>query len=149
MYSVGYNGYGSLGLGHNTNQNLLSKIVNIPPIQTISCGNASCYLIDFEGNLWTFGNNKNGQLGHGDNTSINTPKMIFAFKDIRQISYGGTGNHFIVKNSQNKIFVTGNNAFGQLGTGYTQSVSALKEINSQYSTIWRDELHTRAKSARK
>ena len=37
VISVGTNTYGQLGLGHNTNQNTLNKIPNIPPIQTISC----------------------------------------------------------------------------------------------------------------
>ena len=150
VYSVGENAYGSLGLGHKRNQNVLNKIVNIPPIQTISCIGASCYLIDFERNLWTFGLNTWGQLGHGNKTNINTPKVINTLKDIQQISYGSSGSHFIAKNSQNQIFVTGLNSSGQLGTGDSQPVSILKEINSQYSNIWRDEvLHSRAKSARK
>ena len=149
VYSVGYNEYGQLGLGHITNQNELNKIPNIPPIQTISCANSSCYLIDFEGNLWTFGHNAFGQLGHGNKTNINTPKVINTLKEIQQISNGSTGYHFLAKNSQNQIFVTGYNVYGQLGTGDTQPVSTYKEMNSQYSTIWRDEFHTRAKSARK
>ena len=149
VFSVGFNEFGQLGLGHNTNQNVLSKIFNIPTIQTISCVFASCYLIDFEGNLWSFGYNVFGQLGQGDNTNINTPKVISSLKDIQQISYGSCGFHFFAKNSQNQIFVTGNNLQGQLGTGDTQSVSILKEINSQYSAIWKDELKSRAKSARK
>ena len=149
VYSVGNNYYGSLGLGHNTNQNMLNKIVNIPPIQTISCVNASSYLIDFEGNLWTFGKNNSGQLGQGDRTSKNTPTIINSLKDIQQISHGSCGLHFLAKNSQDQIFVTGFNDYGQLGTGDTQSVSIFKEINSQYSTIWGDFFHTRAKSARK
>ena len=142
VFSVGYNVHGSLGLGHNTNRNELSKISNIPPIKTISCGGSSSCLIDFEGNLWTFGYNEYGQLGHGDRTKINAPKMVTILKDIQQISYGTGAIHFLAKNSQKQIFVTGNNNYGQLGTGY-------KEINSQYSNIWRDELYTRAKSARK
>ena len=150
VFSVGFNGYGSLGLGHNAYQNELNKITNIPPIQKISCVRSSCYLIDFEGNLWTFGENGFGQLGHSDDkTNINAPKKVNTLKDIQQISYGCCGVHFIAKNSQNQIFVTGRNEYGQLGTGDTQSVSIPKEINSQYSTIWRDEFHTRAKSARK
>ena len=149
VYSVGDNHNGSLGLGHNTNQNVLNKIINIPPIKTISCVSASCYLIDCEGNLWSFGNNKQGQLGHGDNTNVNTPKIINTLKDIQQISYGSCGLHFFAKNSQNQIFVTGNNNHGQLGTGDTQSLSIPKEMNLQYSTIWRDEFYSRAKSARK
>ena len=149
VFSVGYNIYGSLGLGHNTNQNVLNKIPNIPPIRTISCVSASCYLIDYEGNLWSFGANGCGQLGHGNDTIIKVPKMISTLKNIRQISYGKTGFHFWAKNSQNQIFAIGNNSNGQLGTGDTESVSNPKEINSQYSKIWRDEVYTRAKSARK
>ena len=149
VFSVGFNGCGSLGLGHDTNQNVLSKIPNIPPIQTISYVSASCYLIDFDRNLWTFGYNDFGQLGHGHKTNTNTPKVISTLKDIQQISYGSCGEHFFAKNSQNQIFVTGNNDYGQLGTGDTESLSIPKEINSQYSSIWRDEFYTRAKSARK
>ena len=149
VYSVGDNYFGSLGLGHNTDQNVLSKIVNIPPIKTISCVFSSSYLIDFERNLWTFGNNTFGQLGHGDKAHINTPKIINTLKDIQQISYGTCGRHFLAKNSQNQIFATGNNEYGQLGTGDTQLISIPKEINSQYFAIWRDEINTRAKSARK
>ena len=151
VYSVGDNYYGSLGLGHNANQNVLSKIPNIPPIQTISCGYLSCYLIDFEGNVWSFGFNEYGQLGHGNKSHINTPKVILTLKDIQQISYGNSGHHLIAKNSQNQIFGTGCNNCGQLGTGDNQTISTPipKEINSQYSTIWRDKFYTRAKSARK
>ena len=150
VYSVGYNHYGSLGLGHNTGKNVLSKIANIPPIQTISWVFTSCYLIDFEGNLWSFGNNTYGQLGHGDKTNKNVPKVIDTLKDIQQISYGCSGHHFFAKNSQNQIFFAGNNAFGQLGTGNTQSISIPKLITSQYFPIWGEcQNISRAKSARK
>ena len=149
VFSVGYNYYGSLGLGHNTNQNVMKKIVGIPPIQKISCVYASCYLIDFEGNVWSFGNNGYRQLGHDDNIDKNIPKVISNLKDIQQISFGSCGYHLFAKNSQNQIFIIGNNDSGQLGTGDTLPVSILKEINSQYSTIWGDVRNSRAKSARK
>ena len=149
VFSVGLNKYGALGLGNDTNQNVLNKIPNIPLTKTISCESSSSYLIDFEGNVWSFGYNTKGQLGHGDKTNINTPKIINTLKDIQQISYGSCGVHLLAKNSQNQIFVTGNNEYGQLGTGDTQSLSSPKEINSRYSTIWRGEYYTRAKSARK
>ena len=149
VFSTGFNFFGELGLGHNTNQNELNKIPNIPPIKIISIVGASCYLVDFEGNLWTFGNNSCGQLGHGDKKNKNTPKIVNTLKDIQQISYGSTSEHFFAKNSENQIFAAGRNYHGQLGTGDTQSVLIPQEINLQYSTIWRDEFHTRTKSARK
>ena len=141
VYSVGYNALSQLGLGHNTNQNEFCKIPNIPPIKTISCLGASCYLIDFEGNLWSFGYNEYGQLGHGHTTNINTPKIVNTLKDIQQISYGSRALHFFAKNSQNQIFVTGSNDYGQLGTGDTQLVSIPKEINSQYFVTWGSGQH--------
>ena len=143
---------GELGFGHNTDQNELNKIPNIPPIKIISCVDSSSYLIDFEGNLWSFGRNDQRQLGHGYTKSKNAPKVISTLKDIQQIScgsYGSSGHHFFAKNSRNEIFVTGNNNYGQLGTGDTRSVSIPKEMNSQYSTIGRNEFYSRAKSARK
>ena len=150
VFSFGHNYNGQLGLGHNKDRNALTKIPNIPPIKIISCMYSSCYLIDLEGNLWSFGANINGQLGHGDKISRNTPKIINTLVDVQQISYGTCGQHFFAKNSQNQIFAMGNNDRGQLGTGDTQSVSIPIEINSQYSTIWGDELlPSRAKSARK
>ena len=138
----------SLG-GNEAQGQHLNKIPNIPSIKVISCVRLSYYLMDFEGNVWSFGYNIYGQLGHGDRTHINAPKIIDTLKDIQQISYSSCGFHFLAKNSQNQIFVTGYNNYGQLGTGDTQSVLIPKEINSQYSTIWRDELHSRAKSAKK
>ena len=126
VYSVGFN-------QQSRNQNI---IPNIPPIKTISCVDASCYLIDFGGNLWSFGLNGHGQLGHGDKTSIDVPKIINTLKGIQQISYGCCGSHFLAKNSQQQIFVAGCNSQGQLGTGDTQSVSIPKEINSKYFAIW-------------
>ena len=153
VFSVGNNYYGELGLGHNINQNVLNKIPNIPPIKIISCVGSSCYLIDFEGNLWTFGDNDDGQLGHGDKKKrpfLRAPTKLESLDDIQQISYGSSdGQHFFAKNSQNQIFFAGNNSYGQLGTGDTQSLSIPKQINSQYSSIWRDERYSRAKSARK
>ena len=139
VFSVGNNGSSQLGLGHNTNQNELNKIPNIPPIKIISCVLSSSYLIDFEGNLWSFGYNIAGQLGHGDRINVNTPKITL--NDIQQISYGSSGVHFFAKNSQNQIFATGRNDYGQLGTGDTQTISILKKINSQYFTIWGSNLH--------
>ena len=150
VFSFGANAYGQLGLGHNTGQNVLNKIPNIPPIKIISCGGSSSYLIDFERNVWSFGYNALGQLGHGDYIPKNIPKIINNLKDIQQISYGSCGFHFIAKSSQGQIFAIGNNSLGQLGIEIeNQLVSIPKEINSRYSTIWRDEFHSRAKSARK
>ena len=116
VFSVGYNGYGALGLGHNNTLNVLNQIPNIPPIRSISCVGHSSYLVDIDGDLWSFGHNGNGQLGHGDNRNRNIPTKIKSLKNITQTVKGSCGYHFLAKDSQNKIFVMGRNNEGQLGT---------------------------------
>ena len=145
VFSFGYNKFGQLGLAHNTNQNILNQIPNIPSIQKISCVYNSSYLIDFEGNLWSFGNNAFGQLGLADKTPRNIPTKIQNFNDIQQLSYGCCGySHFLAKDSQSKIITVGNNNKGQLGTE-----RGTKEMDSQYYTIWAYQIVSQAKSARK
>ena len=136
VFSVGYNHQGQLGLGYNNNQNVLNQIPNIPPIQKISCISNSSYLIDVDGNLWSFGINCYGALGHGDTANRNIPTKIESLNNIVQTAQGHSGCHFLVQDSQNKIFVMGYNSYGQLGTGNNQSLSRPQEIDSQYFSIW-------------
>ena len=147
-------------LDYNT---VLQQIQNIPPIQSIShiFGNSgSIYMLDFDGNVWSFGDNEKGQLGHGKNIllknkkKIKKPKKIKHLSNIHQIS-SGYGFHFLAKNTKNKIFVTGNNYHGQLGFGMLpnrEHFSLPIKLSSKLSSIWgtsNDTRKSQAKSARK
>ena len=140
VFSVGYNDYGQLGLGHKNSQTVLNKIPNIPPIQKISCICHSSYLIDVDGNLWSFGYNGYGELGHGDKANRNIPTKINGLNNITQTVQGHSSHHFLVKDSQNKIFVMGYNNAGQLGTGNNQSLSSAQEIDPQYFPMWGERI---------
>ena len=126
----------SLDGGPNTR---LEKIKNIPPIQFISINRFNCYLLDYEGYVWSFGLNPKGELGHGDTTQREAPTQIKSLKNIRQLSHGICATHFLAKGSQNKIFVTGNNAGGQLGTRNSKSCSIPREMNAKHYQIWKNE----------
>ena len=126
-----------LGTPEGIKQNeSLQQIPNSPPIQTISCVGSSSYLLDFEGYVWSFGDNKYGQLGHGDKINRNVPTKITTLQNIKQISYGCCGSHFLAKDSLNKIFVTGNNHFGQFGNGNSVSTSIPIETIPENFTTW-------------
>ena len=139
------------GIVYSAGKNIsavIQPISKIPPIQAISCSGSSNYLLDFEGNVWSFGNNEHGQLGHGDKILRSVPCKIPSLKNIKQISYSFSGDHFLAKDSQNKIFAMGRNKDGQLGTQNTTPVSYPEELNSEYFPIWGDR-KSRLKSARK
>ena len=150
VFSFGCNFYGQLGLGHMKKQNLLVQIQNIPSIKMISCVGDSSYLLDFEGNVWSFGHNNVGQLGHGHVKNLNVPTKIEKLKDIQLLSYGPCGKHFLVKDSRNKIFVTGLNNYRQLTLLDKPEILRPTEMDPKYFTIWGEpQIASRVKSARK
>ena len=146
VFSVGYNNNGNLGLGHHINQNSLQQIPNIPPIRVISCVGQSSYLIDFDENLWSFGDNRDCQLGFKSETdNVTVPTQVKGLEFIQQISSGCCGEHFFAQDSQNTIFIMGNNGNGQLSFS-----NKPREMNNEYFSIWgKPKNYTRAKSARK
>ena len=140
VYSCGYNHYGSLGIGHDSkmHNNVLNKLQDIPPIKKISIVNYSSFLVDFDGNLWSFGKGGDGQLAHTDKSvramSLNVPTKVEGLK-VQQVSYGCCAfSNCYFKDSQNKILATSRDGLEQFRVG----------------DIWGNgDLKSRAKSARK
>ena len=152
VFGAGSNRYGTRGLGDMADPlDSITRIPKIPPMQEISCTGHFCYLLDFDGNVWSFGRNVIGQLGHGDTNTRNVPTKIKSTKNIKHITSNSCGNHFFLKDNENKIFTVGENSLGQLGTNGvpTRSATLIELSNDE---IWGDDhynLTSRAKSARK
>ena len=150
VFSVGYNHFGSLGLGHNVKQSLLNQIPDIPPIKRIYCSGYSSYLIDFDGNVWCFGHNYYGQLGLGDKVNVNVPVINDKLHNIQQISIGCLGNHFLAQDSDKNIFTSGLGNHGQLST-WAASILVPRKLNPEYFPYWGEVRndYIKGKSARK
>ena len=120
LYSWGYNGYGQLGLGHNDNQLLPQKLRLSVLIESISCGaNHTIALINNDKVLYVWGNNAFGQLGLGDENSVNSPHKLVLCESIISVTCGELHTVALVKcsNHLNKLYVWGDNNYGQLGLG--------------------------------
>ena len=145
VFSTGQNQFGSLGLGNFLDQTTLNQISNIPPIKTISCVGVTSFLLDFDGNVWRFG------PMIGNKKMSNRPKRIISLKDIKQISYGSCSNHFLAKDSQNRLFGVGCCDTGQLTLEGIEPILIPKQLKPVYSSIWGEliPVNSRAKSARK
>ena len=59
IWSFGDNNYGQLGTG-----NITQKLLNIPPVLSVSCG--SYYTLIITNNLWSCGRNSHGQHTIGE-----------------------------------------------------------------------------------
>ena len=153
VYSVGYNYVGSLGNGSFQDTNELNQILNIPPIQSISCIDGSNYLIDFDDNVWSFGDNEEGQLGHDDRRcdshENSIPTKIDELQNIKQIS-SGFGRLVLMKDSSSpsNIFLLGNTC---KVLESAVSSNRIQILDPKYCYIWGEELskNNRTKSARK
>ena len=83
-------------------------------IQSISCGYYHVMCVDEDRELWTFGYNSEGQLGTGEKvTETYVPRKVSGIHNIAVLSSGGYQT--IVKDSDDTVWVFGDNTYGQLG----------------------------------
>ncbi len=86
MYSCGYNFYGQLGLNSTASTNTLTLVKawgtgsNRVKKFVVAGGNTahSCFVLQENGTLWSWGYNGYGQLGHGHVNSIYAPLIVYS-----------------------------------------------------------------------
>ena len=104
----------------NIDYNQPQKILDIPPVQSISCGGKHILIITINNNdLWSCGLNKSGQLCLG-NTENQSKVQQTLFSNITKISAGAL--HSIFQNDKGEIYACGFNRWGQLGLGHCDRV---------------------------
>ncbi|KAJ5078203.1 hypothetical protein M0811_04991 [Anaeramoeba ignava] len=86
-------------------------------IQDIVSGRNSIYLLTSNQNVYGIGSNDSGQFGLDSITLEKTEKPILMMKNVSKIFTGNTSSHLFLLNSNQELFVCGNNYSGQLGLG--------------------------------
>jgi hypothetical protein len=129
VLSFGDNRSGQLGLGKISTKGPKQiglgqklKILSPTPINqseigvivAISAGHYHSLILNFQGQVYSFGFNGKGQLGLGDYLDRSAPVSI-EISRITAISAGGS--HSLISNVQGLIFSFGGNDAGQLGLG--------------------------------
>ncbi len=130
----GNNSYGAFGNG-TTAQNGLPYLIgtDINEIELMEYAGA---ILKEDGTLWTTGYNNYGQLGLGDTDNRTTyTEVKYENGEIvkaKTISTGSQNLQFIGENG--KVYVTGNNEYGQLSNGNT--------TNATYPMVMKNEDET-------
>ncbi|MCP8614533.1 RCC1 domain-containing protein, partial [Bifidobacterium asteroides] len=129
LYTWGYNGYGNLGDGTNTDRYRPVQVVKPQGApdgftwKQIILGGYHCAAFGSDGNLYTWGENEYGELGDGTTTNRNKPIQVgkpagasdgFTWK---QIFLGDW--HSAAIGSDGNLYTWGYNSNGQLGDGTT------------------------------
>lgn len=147
VYATGYNGYGQLGNGTKTNQNVPVRCGTFTGIKQIAvnqgryCG---VYVIDANGDLWSWGYNGYGQLGHGDTTQRDNPEQVVGISGVNRILVIGDDAHsdgaqpcaftYLLMNNGD-IMCCGYNGFGQLGQGDTTQRNSFVPLSGSFVNI--------------
>jgi len=114
LYTFGYERYGRLGHGNNTENQFVPKKVESISLRVlqVSCGDSRTACILEDGTLWTFGD---GQLGHGNNTENQlVPKKVESISlRVLQVSCGTSHTACILEDRT--LWTFGYGELGQLG----------------------------------
>ncbi len=139
LWSWGYNSFGTLGTGTNTDRSSPAQVGSSTNWKDVKAGYKHVIGLKTEGTLWTWGFNDVGQLGTNDNTYYSSPvQTIAGGTDWKQITIGGatsTAMFMAAIKNNGTLWTWGGNNYGQLGIGDTTNRSSPTQVGTD--TNWR------------
>ena len=104
------------------------EVDGLSDVKSVSAGFDFSLALKEDGTVWSWGdNNYYGQLGNGTTVSRSNPGIINGLENIISVSAGV--NHCLAADSSGRVWVWGDNSFGQLGDGSTTGIIALGNSN--------------------
>jgi alpha-tubulin suppressor-like RCC1 family protein len=128
IYGTGGNGWGGLGVGHQGEVLSLTKMIDTGIVgktpDLISCGENHAVVLMTDGTIFGTGRNNGGQLGlNTKDLRTSLSQMINnTGKTPRSIVCGA--HHTLVLMTDNTIYGTGYNGWGELGLGFNSTTLA-------------------------
>jgi alpha-tubulin suppressor-like RCC1 family protein len=133
VFSSGYNGFGQLGLGDNTNRNTFTQVPTLKGDRIYGVGGVNAAVNAYRrgsvfivrnGSVWATGSNVAGTLGYGDTTDKNGFVQL-SISNVVSIAasceYAANGSGVCALLSNGSIRVWGNNSAGMIGMGAAAS----------------------------
>ncbi|KAJ5079136.1 regulator of chromosome condensation [Anaeramoeba ignava] len=123
--------------GKNINPNNPNEFINISSliedtndriIQDVVSGAKSIYLLTSNQNAYGIGSNGYCQLGFDSETLPKTEKPILMMKNVSKIFSGIDSDHVFLLNSNQELFVCGDNQYYQLGLGESIRETRIRKL---------------------
>lgn len=129
VFGWGYNGYGQLGLGTNSNVLIPTQIVNLPAISMIKINEYTVYAITADGDVYSTGKNDYGQVGNGTKTTQKTFTKIPQLSNISDIVCKSNVAYAITNDK--RVYAWGRGDSCQIGHGsYIRAQVTAAEITT-------------------
>jgi len=139
IYGTGYNGNGQLGNGSIVSSlKLIYEMKNTTgkTPESIIGGYDNTFVLMTDGTAYGCGSNSNSQLGNGN--IENQLKLIELKSSIGQIAVGSS--HVVLITTNDEIYVSGRNNYGQLGTGSQTSKTVFELVSVEIVKSLQDEI---------
>lgn len=117
VWSWGYNAFGQLGDGTNTERTMPVAVSGLREIRGIATGGYHSLALKADGTVQSWGNNSFAELGDGTSTGRNTPGPVSLLSGITSI--GTIYHHNMALKADGTVQSWGDSYGGQLGDGTT------------------------------
>lgn len=152
LYRWGSNADGNLGDGTTSNITTPTKLGSVAgsnntwSMVTLA-GYSSTFIVDTTGKIFSTGRNGNGQLGLGDTTNRSsfvqvtlpgtpgTPVKIVCAAGSNSAGSGHISTSYIL-DTNDELFATGYNAYGQIGDGTTTQKTSFVSVQTNITDFW-------------
>jgi alpha-tubulin suppressor-like RCC1 family protein len=122
----GDNNFGQLGTGSFSSSSTPVEVKGLSGITAISAGSSFTLALDSSGTVWAWGQDNFGQLGDGETVNSDVPVEVPLPAPATEIYAGGSepeNGQSIALLSNGTVWAWGNDSWGQLGNGTTESYS--------------------------
>ena len=138
LHSVGWNGYGQLGISSKVSSSSLVPLSGFNECAKIAKGQEVSYCIKKEGSLWSWGRGLYGESGLGDNNDRTAPTQVGISQMWSDItSYGSTAYGL----NNETLYAWGYNSHGELGDGTTVNKNTPTFISNSYTKAYAGLYH--------
>ena len=116
VWAWGYNNYGQLGNGNQTQQPSPVRVQGLTGINAVAAGVNHSVALATDGTVWAWGANGNGELGDGTTvTQRSLPVQVSGLTGVVAIAVGDS--HSLALKADGSVWAWGLNSSGQLGDG--------------------------------
>lgn len=128
VWAWGNDASGQLGDGLTATQLNPIQITSLSGIVSITSGQVTAFAVKGNDVLGTWGDNQLGQLGNGNHTNATTPGFTSSASNGFKFVAAGDSHGLAIK-ADGTIWSWGDNSYGQLGNGTTNSSTAPAQIS--------------------
>jgi hypothetical protein len=115
VWAWGFNAFGQLGNGMNTDRTIPVPVSNLVGVVAIAGGGYHSIALKSDGTVWAWGYNGSGQLGDGTTVNKNVPVQVSNL--VQAIAVSAGNSHSLALRVDGTVWAWGDNSGGQLGDG--------------------------------